>query len=81
VSDDEYPRMPRLPRGGLIAWLVCVVGVVIGGYGDSSGHKLVSGLGIGIFLCGFVVFAYYVMRTMKRWLGPNWWRGGGGPRE
>ena len=75
MTDQTKARpRPSLPRGGFVAWLCCAAAMVLAAYGDMNDHPVLRALGIGAFLVAFVVFGYFVMQTMTKWLGSGWWR-------
>jgi hypothetical protein len=76
VMTDEPKARPRpsLPRGGIVAWLCGATAMIVAAYGDMNDHPVLRAVGIGAFFVAFVVFAYFVMQTMTKWLGRGWWR-------
>jgi hypothetical protein len=75
MTDQTKARSrPSLPRGGFVAWLCGAAAMVLAAYGDMNDHPVLRALGIGAFLVAFVVFGYFVMQTMTKWLGSGWWR-------
>jgi hypothetical protein len=75
MTDEPGARpRPSLPPGGIVAWLWCAAAMALAAYADMNDHPVLRAVGIGGFLIGFVVFGYFVMQTMTKWLGRGWWR-------
>jgi hypothetical protein len=75
MADEPGARpRPSLPRGGIAAWLSGAAAMALAAYADMNNHPVLRAIGIAAFLIAFVVFGYFVMQTMTKWLGRGWWR-------